>query len=288
MKKVIIGLLGVPLLLGSCGTYTGSGAATGGMFGSILGSAIGGLAGGRHGSDIGTIVGMAGGAAIGAAAGASADQERAQSRTRDREELHEHYEKVMRNKDTRSNSAVDRTVTAGDELYIDKGDSGFDATNSGDDRLYDFDGIDYTTNYSASEPIVVVPNQSEVAGLNTKYAYTSALSVKNARFVDTNQDNVISSGEISKIIFEVYNNGDVPVYDIVPVVEETTGNKHIQISPSIHVERLAPGKGIRYTAMVQTDKRLKNGTAEFSIYVLQDAKKISNIIKFSVNTLKKK
>ena len=69
MKNSIVLLLGVALSLGSCGTYTGQGAATGATFGSILGSAIGGITGGPRGSDIGTVVGMAGGAEIGDAHG---------------------------------------------------------------------------------------------------------------------------------------------------------------------------------------------------------------------------
>ena len=37
-------------------------------------------------------------------------------------------------------------------------DSGFDPTNSGDDVLYDFNGSDYTGNYTASHPEHVVPS----------------------------------------------------------------------------------------------------------------------------------
>ena len=268
MKKTLIFLVSVTLLFSSCDTYTGAGAYTGGLFGTILGSAIGGITGGYRGSDVGAVIGMAGGAIVGAAVGAAADKQEADERARDRDDLHEHYQKVMQNRDTR-------------------GYSGYDSTNSGDDRLYDFEGLDYTTDYSVSNPVPVTPGKSEVTEINAKYIYTSTLTVKNARLVDDNLDNAISAGEISKMIFEVYNDGDNTVYDIVPVVEETTGNKYIHISPSVHVERLAPGKGIRYTAMVQSNSKLKDGVATFNIYVLQGGRKISNITQFKVKTQKK-
>ena len=56
MKRIGLWVVGAALLLSSCDTYTGQGAAVGGTFGSILGSAIGGIAGGWRGSDIGTNV----------------------------------------------------------------------------------------------------------------------------------------------------------------------------------------------------------------------------------------
>lgn len=65
------------LVMGSCDTYTGSGAYAGGSIGSIFGSAIGGLSGGPRGSDMGTIIGMAGGAVVGAVIGSQADKAQA-------------------------------------------------------------------------------------------------------------------------------------------------------------------------------------------------------------------
>lgn len=296
MKKTLIFLVSGILLFSSCDTYTGAGAYTGGMFGTILGSAIGGITGGHRGANVGAVIGMAGGAVMGAAVGAAADKQEAEERSEyyersrhyDRDDLHEHYQKVMQNRETRKGFSGENDRNTDDEPYRSSGNSGFDATNSGDDRLYDFEGLDYTTEYSASDPVNVSPGKSEISEINAKYIYSSTLTVKNARLVDTNQDNAIAGGELSKVIFEVYNDGDTALYDVVPVVEEITGNKYIQISPSVHVECLAPGKGIRYTAMVQTNKKLKDGVAEFNIYVLQGGQKISNITQFKVKTQKKK
>lgn len=249
-------------LLSSCGTYTGSGAYVGGSFGSILGSAIGGLAGGPRGSDIGTIVGMAGGAAIGAAVGSQADQQRQKA-------IEERHERIsQRNQDYDGNNG-----------------SGFDSSNSGDDRLYDFNGTDYTGNYSAQQPTTSLPSSS-VSEIDENLSYCPNLEIVNARFVDDNQDGKLNRGETCKLIFEVMNRGSKPIFDVVPTVVETTGNRHIYISPNIHVERIDAGKGIRYTAMIKADNRLKDGNARFCVSVLHGDKAVSKVNEFNIPTCK--
>ena len=102
----------------------------------------------------------------------------------------------------------------------------------------------------------------------------------NARFVDSNEDNTLNRNETAKVIFEIRNNGTHTLYDVLPTVIETTGNKHIFISPSVHVESIAPGHVIRYTAMVKADNRLKNGTACICVSVIQGGKTISKVNQF--------
>ena len=282
MKKGIVYMIGAALLLSSCGTYTGSGAYAGVGLGAILGSAIGGIAGGPRGSDLGTIIGMAGGAAVGAAIGAQADEKA-------HREVHEHYERVQARK------AQDR-MRSNDGSYYNEGqygdinrnwdDSGLDESNSGDDRLYDFQSSDYTDNYSTSEPTTKLPAISSVEDLASNYSYDANIEIVNARFIDENRNGVLGRGETGKIIFEIYNRSDKPVFDVQPSVVEAEGNRHIYISPSIHVERIAPGKGIRYTAMVQADKKVKDGKALFCLSVLQGTKKISKVTEFTVTTRK--
>ena len=106
----------------------------------------------------------------------------------------------------------------------------------------------------------------------------------NARFVDSNEDNTLNRNETAKVIFVIRNNGAHTFYDVVPTVIETTGNKHIFISPSVHVESIAPGNVIRYTAMVKADNRLKNGTACFCVSVIQGGKTISKVNQFDIPT----
>lgn len=266
MKKVILLMLCSSLVMSSCDTYTGSGAYAGGSIGSILGSAIGGLSGGPRGSDMGTIIGMAGGAVVGAVIGSQADQAHA-----DREAAYQ-QDRVER----RSGSDYSNTpVTDNPEI--------FDSNNGGDDRLYDFKGKDYTGDYSAQTPTTSMPTAT-VEELGARFSYSPTLEIVNARFVDDNEDNCLNRNETCKVIFEIVNRGHEPVYDVVPTVVETTGNKHIFISPSIHVEKISPGSGVRYTAMVKADRKLKDGMARFCVSVIHEGKSISKVNEFNIPT----
>lgn len=279
MKKSFMILLSSALLLSSCGTNTGTGAYIGGSFGSILGSAIGGIAGGPRGSDIGTIIGMAGGAAVGASIGSKADQQQEQRREQRRERIYQQTQSRSYGQvSTQSSSNYNDTNTG----------SGFDSSNSGDDRLYDFNGPDYTGNYTAQQPTSQMPsNSSTVDEINSsQLEYSPQLEIVNARFVDDNLDGKLSRNETCKVIFEIMNRGTRPVYDVVPTVVEATGNKHIYISPNIHVEKIAAGKGIRYTAVVKADSRLKEGYAKFCVSVIHGDRAISKVNEFNIPTMK--
>lgn len=266
MKKVILLMLCSSLVMSSCDTYTGSGAYAGGSIGSILGSAIGGLSGGPRGSDMGTIIGMAGGAVVGAVIGSQADKAQA-----DREAAYQ-QDRVER----RSGSDYSNTpVTDNPEI--------FDSNNGGDDRLYDFKGKDYTGDYSAQQPTTSLPTAT-VEELGARFSYSPTLEIVNARFVDDNEDNCLNRNETCKVIFEIVNRGHEPVYDVVPTVVEITGNKHIFISPSIHVEKISPGSGVRYTAMVKADRKLKDGMARFCVSVIHEGKSISKVNEFNIPT----
>lgn len=297
MKKGIIYLAACALLLSSCDTYTGAGAYAGATFGSILGSAIGGISGGPRGSDIGTIVGMAGGAAVGAAIGQIADQTQTQK-------VHDHYERIQQNRERGynpydySNQAYNQGYqdnSSTDDAYNFSGStdqtqsedqSGFDSTNSGDDRIT-FSPSDSTDSYSASKPTTVVPNgESHFEVIPQGVTYTPNIEIANPRFVDANKDGYLNRGEDAKVTFEVYNRGKQTLFNVIPSVIETSHNRHIRITPSIIVESLQPGQGIVYTAFVKADKKLGDGNAKFALAVLQGKKSISKVTEFNVSTKK--
>lgn len=276
MKQSTILSLSALLLLSSCGTYTGTGAYAGASFGTILGSAIGGISGGPRGSDIGTIIGMAGGAVIGGAIGAQADNAQQQERSRyDRRPVHD-----------RANNGAS---TYNDDSY-DYGrqgsqDSGFDPSNSGDDTLYDFNDSDYTGTYSATQPEKVVSSVRYDGIKAVKPHDNNLIEIRNARFVDDNQDGRLNAGELCKVIFEVHNTSQNMLTDVQPVVVETSGNRQVAVSPGIHVERMAPGQGIRYTAMVKASRKLKDGNSCFRVYAAQgNGRVVSNVSEFNVPT----
>lgn len=281
MKHNIIALTAA-ILLASCGTYTGQGAYTGASFGSILGSAIGGISNGPRGSDIGTIVGMAGGAIIGGVIGQQADQQRQADLAQYRNDKAERA--ARHNNDNYGSNSYDNNNYSN---YNDS-DNVIDPTNSGDDRLYDFSSSDYTGTYSAQQPFTQMPASSSVDDLLQGMKYTPHIEIRNARIVDANQDNIISRGELCKVIFEVYNTGQSTLHDIQPTVVEATGNRHLFISPGMHVEQLQPGAGIRYTAMLKADNRLGDGTAHICLSVVQGENAISKVTEFTVPTSKKK
>ena len=237
-RKLIMALIALAMLVG-CGTYAGSGAYAGATLGSILGSAIGGITGGASGSDLGQIVGTGVGAAIGAAIGEQADK-KAEERSEKRRERIEQRRREMEREDYGYN---------GEEPVYGQ----YPPSDSG----FDFKGSDYTGNYSAQQP-----SASESAQQGpTRTISTLPIEIRNARFVDDNQNRQINRDELCKVIFELWNNGSQMLHDVQPIVTEETGNKHLAISPTIHVEQLEPGKAIRYTALVRADRRLKPGNA---------------------------
>lgn len=251
MKKNLVISMSALLLLSSCGTYTGAGAVTGGSFGSIIGSAIGGIAGGYRGSNIGTLIGMAGGAAVGAAVGAAADNA-------ERQRYEEHV--AARQQQAAEHARYDRS---------NQSDSGFDATNSGDDRLYGF-GEDFSSKVS-----------------ETTTASSTNLEIRNPRIVDANRNGVLTRGEEARLVFEIFNVSSKPAYRVMPSVSEITGNRHIRVSENVLVESIMPGRGIRYTAVIKADDRLKDGNAVFKIGVFLDNKEIiSQTQEFPIKTSK--
>lgn len=277
MKKSLTIALSSLLILSGCDTYAGSNAYLGSNIGAILGSAIGGINDGPRGSDVGTIIGMAGGAVVGAIIGNSADQ-------RAHDEMLEHREAVkQRRMEQQQNEMPESNYSSND---TDNYTSGFDATNSGDDRIYDFSSSDYTGNYSAQTPKEQMPQNSSVEDMAQSLTYTPSIEIRNARFVDDNEDGKIQRDEICKIIFEVINRGNQPLTDVVPTVIEANGNRHIFISPSMHIESIAPGKGIRYTAVIKADSRLKEGNARFCVSVIQGGKAISKVSEFNIPTIR--
>lgn len=247
MKKFIVISLAGAMLLSSCST-TESGASNGAFFGSILGSAIGGITGGYRGSDIGTIVGMAGGAVVGAAIGQASEKEEQRK-----------YDEYMRRRNDQSGFDPNN---AGDQ-------SGFDPNNGGDDRIVMEEEVPSQT--------VTLDELKRMEGFNVNI--NESIHLRHEDFSDANGDGFITPGEECKVSFEIMNNSDVEIFDVIPTVIETTGNKHIHISPTVRIESIRPHQGVRYTATVLADKRLKDGNAVIRVTVTQGRNDIASMAK---------
>lgn len=85
------------------------------------------------------------------------------------------------------------------------------------------------------------------------------LKLHKIRFIDDSRNQAIDAGESSKVIFEIMNEGRNPAYNVIPIVEQVSKMKHISISPSVMIEEILPGEGIRYTATIYAGDKLKDG-----------------------------
>lgn len=164
-------------------------------------------------------------------------------------------------------SAADRKVEARRNRIANKDRNNYDYNHDSNQQRYD-DRIDFED----EKPYYAEHNQN-------------AIEIRNLRVEDQNHDERLSRGEVCKVSFEIMNRSGHAVYDIIPEVTETTGNKHIYISPSITVENVNPHSGIRYTASVGADRRIKQGYIKLQISVKQRGQSLATTTK-TIETLK--
>ena len=268
MKKIIVLGMTTTLLLSSCSSFMG-GTYIGGSLGSVLGSAVGGIAGGARGSDIGTIIGMVGGAAAGAAIDAQANK-------KTKGILHERYEQLQENRD----------IEQQDYLSETRDESGFDSTNSGDDRLYGFqmEPSEYPADTSVRP--LQFSNEANIERLTLITKETPQIEVSNLVFTDNNGNNILSRGEEGQIAFEIHNRGTQPISNLYPTITEATNSNRFRISPTTRIDVLMPGETVRYTATIVADRKVKTGEYSFAIAILKDNRSIARVTELRLKTQK--
>ena len=290
--------MGAALFVSSCTTGAGAGAYAGSSLGSVLGSAIGGIVGGPHGSDVGTIFGMAGGAVVGGALGDAAEKKQAQEQ---HEVLSRRNQRIQREKAQRRSAQQydDDTYASGNSAnYVgDDFDPSqmVDNSNSGDDRI-DFgapssSGANATMGNApmSNAPMGNASSSQSVDASRVEQIYGNAksdgkLTIRNVRFADSNGDGMLSGDEIGRVSFEIYNETAAPIYNFDPSVVEAEANKRIYISPSVRVENIMPGQGLRYTATVKADRRIKDGEIRLLVSAQKEGKPISYVTVVKVAT----
>ncbi len=260
-------MMGAALLVSSCTTGAGAGAYAGSSLGSVLGSAIGGIVGGPHGSDVGTIFGMAGGAVVGGALGDAA--EKAQHRS-------------AQQYDDDTYASGNSANYVGDDFDPSQM---VDNSNSGDDRI-DFGA---PSSSGANVPMSNAPSSQSVDASRVEQIFGNVkgdgkLTIRNVRFADSNGDGMLSGDEIGQVSFEIYNETAAPIYNFDPSVVEAEANKRIYISPSVRVENIMPGQGLRYTATVKADRRIKDGEIRLLVSAQKEGKPISYVTVVKVAT----
>ena len=113
------------------------------------------------------------------------------------------------------------------------------------------------------------------------------LEIRNAGIVETINDGVLTKGEKCTVRFEIHNTSDQPVYDVRPLVGDVTGNKHVKISPNLNIESIDARQGVRYSATILADSRLKDGEIQIMIGVAQGRKTVGSQTRyFTVPTAK--
>ena len=276
-------MMGAALLVSSCTTGAGAGAYAGSSLGSVLGSAIGGIVGGPHGSDVGTIFGMAGGAIVGGALGDAAEKA-------------QHRSAQQYDDDTYASGNYSNGGNSANYVGVDFDPSQMvDNSNSGDDRI-DFgapssSGANATMGNvpMANAPMSNAPSSQSVDASRVEQIYGNAksdgkLTIRNVRFADSNGDGMLSGDEVGRVSFEIYNETDAPIYNFDPSVVEAEANKRIYISPSVRVENIMPGQGLRYTATVKADRRIKDGEIRLLVSAQKEGKPISYVTVVKVAT----
>lgn len=208
--------------------------------GAFFGSIIGSAIGGISGGHRGSDIGTLVGMAGGAVVGAAIGQASEKAEQRK-------YDEYMRR----------RT------------DSGFDPNNGGDDRIVMETEVPSNT--------VSLDELKNMTGYNVNI--NESIQLRHENFTDANGDGNISPGEECKVSFEILNNSDVEIFNVIPTVIETTDNKHIHISPTVRVESIKPHQGVRYTATILADKRLKDGNAVIRVTVTQGQNDIASMAK---------
>lgn len=112
----------------------------------------------------------------------------------------------------------------------------------------------------------------------------ATLRLRKIRFIDDSRNQAIDAGENSKVVFEIMNEGQEPAYNVVPIVEQVSKMKHINISPSVMIEEILPNDGIRYTATISAGDRLKDGEVTFRIAVADGNGSICDSQEFTLPT----
>ena len=120
---------------------------------------------------------------------------------------------------------------------------------------------------------------------NNAYSPYASIEIADLRFVDENNSNTLDAEEHAKLVFIIRNTGRDYVYDIAPVIT-VSGTKEIYLSPTAIVKELAPGKAVRYQSEIIATRKLKNGTADFSIG-LSDGDKLYTLRSFQLRTRKR-
>ena len=109
------------------------------------------------------------------------------------------------------------------------------------------------------------------------FKITPLVELRNVHLMEADGDGVLRRGEQMKLVFELMNRADRTLYNVCPMVTDLTHNKHVFISPNMAIESIATGTGVRYTATIQADNRLKDGELVIHIGVMVESRELASV-----------
>ena len=122
---------------------------------------------------------------------------------------------------------------------------------------------------------------SQMPPKNTRYEDLRYLLVERVHFSDADGNRTLDAGEEAYISFEIYNQGELLLHDVVPHV--TCDSRQVQLSPPAIISTIAPGQGVRYKTALRAGRRLKPGSARFTI-VFGDGHNAVTAKSFTIDT----
>lgn len=189
----------------------------------LAGVSVGGSFGAIFGSSIGGLMGGPRGADAGTAIGLATGAAIGAAVTQERSERPARAD----------NSRKRRTDTYDDDLYAD---------------------------YASAKPARQHTPQGSTASAPSRWSY---LEVSNVRFLDSNGNRCLDSGEHAWVVMDIHNRGSRTLRDVAPVV--ACESRRVAVSPTAIVSELAPGAGIRYKAAVLAYRKLRDGSLRFTV-----------------------
>jgi len=222
---------------------------------------------------------MAGGAMVGAAIGAAADQ-KAEQQAMEREEAYRrrHMEREMPQYPPQGYGTQGTQGQAGDDR-VDFGIAGpqggtTSPQTSSPKPSPKERGYGASTNKEGNWSLTPMGQGNQREG---SFKITSLVELRNVHLMEADGDGVLRRGEQMKLVFELMNRADRTLYNVCPMVTDLTHNKHVFISPNMAIESIATGTGVRYTATIQADNRLKDGELVIHIGVMVESRELASV-----------
>ena len=110
------------------------------------------------------------------------------------------------------------------------------------------------------------------------------LVIKDIILKDRNGNQCIDAGEPCQITFVIANEGDANAMYVEPVIKAKGNAKKIRLSPPVRIARICPEEKISYTVQAQASEKLKNGEAEFEIYLRESGENATPKEQFAICT----